>query len=163
MGGVVATQAAEERADRIDKLVYLTAFIPSNGVSCLTMALADCGTVPYGLVISPDGAVATVRDEWIKASFYNDCTDEDVEFAKGRLRPQPMESYSHPVSITAERASRVPRVFIECLRDLALTPGFQRKMYTENYCETILTLDTGHSPFLSSPRELVEHLISIAP
>lgn len=163
MGGVVATQAAEERASKVAKLVYLTAFIPSNGVSCFTLAMADQGTVPYGLAFSRDGMSVNIRDEWIKVSFYNDCTDEDVKFAKSKLRPLPMEMYEHPVSITAERVGKIPRVFIECLRDLALTPGFQRKMYTDHPCETVLTLDTSHSPFLSAPNDVVKHLVSIAP
>ena len=162
MAGVAITQAAEIVTQKIAKLVYLTAYLPSNGDSCLSLAIADHSTVPYGLQLSPDGSFATLRDEWIKASFYNDCSDEDVARAKSKLRPQPLESYSRPVSLSAKRAGSVPRIFIECLRDHAITPGFQRKMYLQNPCETVLTLDTGHSPFFSAPAELALHLISLS-
>jgi pimeloyl-ACP methyl ester carboxylesterase len=162
MGGLAITLAAEVLPRKIAKLVYLTAYLPSNGESCLSLAMADHSTVPYGMQFSEDRTFATMRDEWIKPSLYNDCSDGDVAHAKSRLRPQPLESYAHVASISAERAGTVPRIFIECLRDHAITPGFQRKMYLQNPCKSVLTLDTGHSPFFSAPLELASHLLSLA-
>jgi hypothetical protein len=34
-------------------------------------------------------------------------------------------------------------------------------MYTETPVEQVLTLDTGHSPFLSQPDALARHLLSL--
>src|SRR5215471_17226659 len=38
MGGIVITQVAEERPEKIQTLVYLTAFLPQNGESLLQLA-----------------------------------------------------------------------------------------------------------------------------
>jgi pimeloyl-ACP methyl ester carboxylesterase len=38
MGGIVITQVAEERLEKIQTLVYLTAFLPQNGESLLQLA-----------------------------------------------------------------------------------------------------------------------------
>ena len=37
----------------------------------------------------------------------------------------------------------------------------QRAMQVNVTCNRTLSLDTGHSPFLSAPEELVRHLVSI--
>ena len=63
--------------------------------------------------------------------------------------------------LTDERYGTVPRVFIECLQDGAIPIEVQRQMVAEVPCETVLTLDTSHSPFFSAPEELVEHLLSL--
>lgn len=162
MAGLLITQVAEERPDSISELIYLSAYLPKNGDSCFDLSMADHGLVPYGLEMSADGRSANMVEPWITPSFYNDCTDEDVAFAKDRLRPQPMEPFMQRVSITAGRAGSVPRAYIGCLRDHAITPGFQSHMQMSVPCDTVLTLDTGHSPFLSAPAALASHLNVLA-
>jgi len=61
-----------------------------------------------------------------------------------------------------ERAGRVPRIYIQCLRDRVLPIDGQRAMQQAVGCERILTIDTDHSPFLSRPGELADHLLSLA-
>lgn len=161
MGGMYITQLAEDRPGKLARLAYLTAFIPDPGESALTMAARDSGIVRYGREMSADKGYVTVRDEWIKPAFYGDCPDEQVAKAKARLKPQALEPFAHPVSATPQRAGTVPRVFIECLRDHAITAGAQRAMYTRNPCERVLTLDTSHSPFLSAPQDLARALLSL--
>jgi pimeloyl-ACP methyl ester carboxylesterase len=162
MAGVLITQVAESCPERLGALVYLSAFVPRNGESCFGLSSADNGTVAYGLQMSTDGLSATLRDPWIRASFYNDCTDQDVEYAVSLIRPQPMEPFVQSVTITEERSGAVPGVYIECLRDHAITPGFQRRMQAARSFEYVLSLDTGHSPFISAPALLAEHLESVA-
>ena len=77
------------------------------------------------------------------------------------LVPQPSSPYIDLMQTTKENFGRVPRVFIECLKDQALSPEFQKGMYTKLPCQRIMTLDTGHSPFLSAPGALVAHLVSV--
>jgi len=56
---------------------------------------------------------------------------------------------------------RVPRVYIECLRDRVISPSSQQKMYTTLPCQQIISMETSHSPFFSAPEELVSHLESL--
>jgi hypothetical protein len=66
-----------------------------------------------------------------------------------------------PVRITAERFGRVPRAYIETLRDRAVTPAAQRRMQSVLPCDPVFALDSDHSPFLSQPEALARILISI--
>jgi pimeloyl-ACP methyl ester carboxylesterase len=165
MGGIVITQAAEERPDRIRKLVYLCAFLPTNGQSLLDLGRQDAQTMvrmPNTVVPSADGTSFTLKTESLKEIFYHDCSDEDVTFARERLVPQAAAPFATAMHTTEANFGRVPRVYIECLQDHAISPPIQERMYTTLPCERVITMDTSHSPFFSAPNELAEHLLSLA-
>jgi hypothetical protein len=56
----------------------------------------------------------------------------------------------------------VARVYIECSQDNAVAPEFARAMYTALPCAEVITMQTGHSPFLSAPDDLAGHLHGLA-
>jgi pimeloyl-ACP methyl ester carboxylesterase len=162
MGGVVITQAAEYRPEKIKILVFLTAFLPQNGESLLQLAGGDTeALVLPNLIMAEDQSYATVREESIKEAFYGDCSDEDVKRAKSLLVPQAAAPFATPVKTSNERYGRVRRVYISCLRDQAISPALQEKMYQALPCEKVITMDTSHSPFFSAPEGLVGHLLSL--
>lgn len=162
MGGVVITQTAEYRPEKIKTLVYLTAFLLRDGEFLLQMAEGDTGALVLpNLIMAEDQSNAVVRDETIKEVFYGDCSDEDVAQAKLLLVPQAVAPFVTPVKTTEEKFGRVRRVYISCLRDKAITPECQEKMYKALPCETVISMDTSHSPFLSAPEELVSNLLSL--
>jgi pimeloyl-ACP methyl ester carboxylesterase len=162
MGGAVITQTAEYRPEKISKLVYVTAFLLQNGEFLLQHAEPDTeALVLPNLIMSEDQSYATVKQEALKEVFYADCSDEDVEFAKSRLVPQAAAPFATPVSTTEENFGRVPRVYITCLRDKAVSPSIQEKLYKALPCENVISMDTSHSPFFSAPEELAKHLLSV--
>jgi len=162
MGGVVITQAAEYRPEKIDTLVYLSAFLLRDGEFLLQVAGADAeALVLRSLVMSADESCATVRDEALRDAFYGDCSDEDVARAKSLLVAQAAAPLATAVSTTEGRWGQVRRVYVSCLRDRAITPACQESMYMASPCEKVLTLDTSHSPFLSVPEELAGLLLSM--
>lgn len=162
MGGAVITQTAEYRPAKISKLVYVTAFLLQNGEFLLQHAEPDTeALVLPNLIMSEDQSYATVKQEALKEVFYADCSDEDVEFAKSRLVPQAAAPFATPVSTTEENFGQVPRVYIACLRDKAISPSIQEKLYKALPCEKVIYMDTSHSPFFSTPEELAKHLLSV--
>jgi pimeloyl-ACP methyl ester carboxylesterase len=162
MGGVVITQTAEYRPEKIKKLVYVTAFLLQNGEFLMQHAEPDTeALVLPNLIMSEDQSYATVKEEALKEIFYADCSDEDVEFAKSRLVPQAAAPFATPVSTTEENFGRVPRAYISCQRDKAISPSIQEKLYKALPCEKVISMDTSHSPFFSGPEELANHLLSI--
>ena len=159
MGGISITAAAERTPARIAKLVYLCAYLPRDGESLLGLsANIDPANMVMETVISPDGVSATVAQETIKPAFYGDCSDADVTFAKARLRPQAVQPASAPARTTAERFGRVPRVYIECTEDRAISIAQQRAMAAASTPIEVHTLHTSHSPFFSAPDALADIL-----
>ncbi len=162
MGGVVITQTAEYRPEKIKKLIYVTGFLLQNGEFLLQHAEPDTeALVLPNLIMSEDQSYATVKEEALKEVFYADCSDEDAEFARSRLVPQAAAPFATPVSTTKENFGRVSRAYISCLRDKAISPSIQEKLYKALPCEKVISMDTSHSPFLSAPEELAKHLLSI--
>jgi pimeloyl-ACP methyl ester carboxylesterase len=162
MGGVVITQAAEYRPEKIKKLVYLTACLLQNGEFLLQYGEPDKeALVLPNLIMAEDRSYASVREDALKEAFYGDCSDEDVMRAKSLLVPQAAAPLATPVSTTADNFGRIPRVYIACLRDRAISPSIQEKMYGNLPCEKVIKMHTSHSPFFSAPEELAGHLLSL--
>jgi len=164
LGGLIISQVAEKRPEKVRTLVYLTAILLRNGETLLRVARdEDDGTswVIPNLITSEDESYSYVRPEAIKDVFYHDCPDEDVALAGSLLVPVAMKPMKAPLAITDERFGRIPRVYIECLQDRATPPSLQKRMYSASPCQRIIPMDTSHSPFFSRPDELVAHLTSL--
>lgn len=162
MGGVVITQAAEYRPEKIDTLVYLTAFLLRNGEVLLQVAEDDAeALVLRNLIMAQDQSYATVKTAAAKDMFYGDCGDEDVAKAISLLCPQAAAPLATAVKTSEENYGGVRRLYISCLQDRAITPACQEQMYIALPCEQVITMDTSHSPFFSAPEELARHLLAV--
>ena len=167
LGGLAITQTAEYRPEKIRTLVYLTAVLIDSGESYIPLAAREAESIRKALyregrnTVSDDLGTIIYDEAGVRNLFFNDCSDDDFTWANSMLVPQPSSPYIDLMQTTKENFGRVPRVFIECLKDQALSLEFQKRMYTKLPCQRIMTLDTGHSPFLSAPGALVAHLVSV--
>jgi pimeloyl-ACP methyl ester carboxylesterase len=162
MGGLVISEAAERRPEKIGLLVYLTGFLLPNGGTLLEMAQTDAESIVFpNADVDEENGVVTIHGDNAKDVFYGDCPEEDAERAKERLIPQPLAPFVTPVGVSAA-FERVRRTYIECLQDRAIGPATQKRMYTGLPCEQVVSMETSHSPFLSEPEELAGHLDSLA-
>ncbi len=160
--GIVISQAAELVPDHIARLVYLSAYLLPAGETLADAARADEGSlVPANMLPAASGSTCTLRPKIVREAFYGHCSDEDFEFARARLSPEPLKPLVTPLVVTPERFGRVPRSYIECTEDRAVSLAAQRRMQTALPCDPVFTLDGDHSPFLSAPQELARILISI--
>lgn len=165
MGGMVVTQAAEHVPDRIARLAYLTAFLPQSGQSIgdLMAAAPDADRLPRDALVTDERAGTCVLAEAARRDLlYNACDDEDAARAAARLVPESLAALGAAVSLSAGGAGRVPRAYIECLRDRTITIAVQRRMQALLPCDPVLQIDSDHSPFLSRPLALAEHLAALA-
>jgi pimeloyl-ACP methyl ester carboxylesterase len=162
MGGMSVTQAAELVPEKISTLVYLTAFLPNDGQSLPQLAAGDPDElVQKNMIVDEATGTALVADHALRDAFYGECSDEDFALATSLLVPESLAAMGAPVAISEERAGSVPRVYVECLRDRAITIRKQREMHSARGVGRVLQIDTDHSPMLSTPRELADHLLSL--
>jgi pimeloyl-ACP methyl ester carboxylesterase len=159
MGGFAISRAAASFPELFSGLVYLSAFVPAPGESLVHLARRDRDS----LVLRSSALRLThvrLRPEFARDAFYADCSDADVEWAASRLRPDPLlplvQRYpAHP-------ELEIPRAFIECALDKAISLSRQRAMYRRFAFDRVVSMDTDHSPFLSAPDQLVENLVSLS-
>jgi len=162
MAGVVISAAAERVPERVRYLIYVTGYLPADGQSLTELARADSKSwVRVTRARGADGAFITVRDEALVEAFYGDSPADDVAFARARLVPQAVAPMTEPVRLTPERFGRIPRLYIGCRRDRAITPDLQRRMLAATPCVRVVELDCDHSPFFSAPEALAAALLSV--
>lgn len=167
LGGISISRVAELRSDRVAVLVYLTAVLIPDGATFMGTVSGD-SDLQRALEersswnLADDRSHVTYNVEQTQHRFYNDCSPEDVAWAQSMVVPQPVGPLVEPMRITDGNFGRVPRVYIECSLDNAVVPDFARAMYTALPCVEIITMATGHSPFLSAPEELTAHLEALA-
>ena len=166
LGGLTISQTAEYRPDKISTLVYLSALLLGPGEAMMPVASRDPEAVLAALqrdswTVSDDLSTIAFHENSLKPRFFNDCSEGDTAWAKSMLVPQPAGPLMDPMLTTEENFGRVPKVYIECLQDGAIPLSYQREMQTKVHCERVMSLDTGHSPFLSAPDDLVRRLVSV--
>ena len=162
-GGIIISEVAERRPEKIAVLVYLAAFLLRDGEALLPVAESD-GTslVLPNLVVSGDQTSSTIKPDAIREVFYADCSDEDVTLAGMLLAPEALAPAVTPIHVTDGRFGRVPRVYIECLQDRVVPPPLQRRMYAALPCQRVISMSTDHSPFFSAPQTLTDNLTALA-
>jgi len=146
-GGIVLSEVAERIPEHIRALVYVTAFLLEN----------SCSLHP-AMIVADDHQSASIRESAMRETFYGQCSDDDVALAQSLLTPEPLAT---PVCTTAARFGSVPRVYVECTRDRAITHRAQRRMQATLPCRERITLEADHSPFFCCVEELTSVLLRI--
>lgn len=161
--GIMISQAAEYRPEKIEKLIYLAAYLIPNGKTQAEYSSQDVYGVlkPY-VTRHPETNSHTLQPEIYKEGLYHDCEDYITELAKLLLSHETVESGITPLQLTEKNYGSVRRFYIECTEDKAVTPFIQKKMYTETVCEKVYSMPTSHSPFFSMPKELCDLFLDIA-
>lgn len=166
MGGIVISQAAEWRADRIAASIYVTGLLLRNGETLTSFIAdhADLGVrdlVLENMEVSPDGSLATFPPEAASGIFYNRCNEDDAAWATAQLRPQPTAVYATPLSLSGAAFGSVPRIYIEATEDHAVAPAYQAAMVARLPCDRVISLASDHSPFLSMPGALARVVLEV--
>jgi len=154
-GGAVITDAGVH--DRVERLVYLTAFALDIGESVMVNDLKGGEETELGDAIEFDGDVATVRARRATELFFHDCDPSVAAEAVARLGPMSIPALAGIPRSIAWRAK--PASYVVCTDDRILPVALQQS----NAARTNETfeLPTSHSPFLSRPDALAELLIEL--
>jgi pimeloyl-ACP methyl ester carboxylesterase len=157
--GIVISQAAELVPERVRRLVYLSAYLLPAGRTMAAEARADVESlIAPNMIPADSGLTCALRPDVVREAFYGRCTDADAAWAKSRLRPEPLKPLVTSPRITSGGFGSVPRAYVECTADRAVTLASQRRMQSGLPCDPVFTLDTDHSPFLSAPAALADVL-----
>jgi len=158
--GILASQTAELRPDKIRTLVYLAAYLVPSGETIVPLFLSDADSlIPANLSLDPDAGSDMLRREAFRGALYHDCSDDDVALANALLAPEPSAPGNTPVRTTDASFGRVPRVYIELTQDRAVSWSLQKRMYGALPCRQVLTIEASHSAYFSRPDELTRAIL----
>jgi hypothetical protein len=161
MAGILISELAERFPSKIKTLVYLCSFMPQNGESLMDI-VKDRPNLHLSLSFSKDFVSSTINEDCIEDGLFNRCTPEDIKYAKALLKPQAHIVFETKVNLTETNYGRIPKIYIECTIDNAISIELQREMIAHGKPEKIFSLETDHSPFFSTPKELAEILNNIS-
>jgi pimeloyl-ACP methyl ester carboxylesterase len=165
MGGMVVTQAAANCPERIASLIFVASFMPSNGQSLLDLSGLPEGEgdmIQANIVIEGEPPMASLPAGATAAAVYNCCTQEQVDWAVERRRPQAVAVFATPVTADDAVLASIPRSYVLTGQDRCIMPALQRRMIAEHPCTSVVELDTDHAPHLSRTDELVAALDAMA-
>jgi len=162
MGGIVISEVVERIPKKIKKLIFISAIIPKNGHSLIgrTRTFSQEGIKPYMIFNFEESYIDLKKGQALRDLFMNDCDEIDIEKDEKTWELQPMKPFSDKVHI-GKGFREVPKLYVKCTLDKCILKEDQNKMAVESGC-SIVELKSGHSPYLSSPKELSKTILKIS-
>jgi pimeloyl-ACP methyl ester carboxylesterase len=171
MAGVIIAQAAERLGtEKVERLIFLDAFMPLNGESVFSLAektgrlnaekniSAESPTVNESLILSPDQKTGKLKSENVAKLFYHDCSSQDIAYAQANLCAQPMACLAAPVHVSDQVYGAIAKTYILCTN----AKDLDKSSISVNVpCEKVIKLESSHSPFLAMPEKLADVLMSL--
>lgn len=180
LGGATVSHVVERVPELIAAAVYVCAFMLPPGMPPVAMIqdplMADA-LVP-GLFFAPPPEIGAMRVDFrsedpdyqarLKEAYAGDVGDDMFKKAIAHFHcDEPAQVTTVPSPVTKERFGTVPRHYVHCTIDKAVTPAGQQKMIAlmdaamGNKTEVHI-LHTSHSPFDADPEGLAQILGDIA-
>lgn len=169
-GGLSLTYASHLFSDKIRAAIYIAAtmlpagFCSEQDVQMGAPQLFEEYEFGYGQGPNNPPTTAIFRKGVQRDLLYQLSPVEDVAVASILLRPAPCLAFKTArFDGPAEGGlERVPRVYIKTLQDRVLKSEQQEAMIKRWPPNSVLSLDTDHSPFFSAPHALYRMLLNAA-
>ncbi|SDE11839.1 Pimeloyl-ACP methyl ester carboxylesterase [Dyadobacter soli] len=164
LGGMIISSVAESVPGKIEKLVYIAAYLPASGQTLDQLAHTDADSqlgADGTLIFNKDGVTVDVKQDRIVDLFIQDGTPEIQNLVLKNYRTEPLIPFINPVTLTDKNFGSVEKVYIKTLQDHVISPSLQNSMIMANGVKTVYEINSGHSPFLSKPDLLTALLIGI--
>lgn len=150
-GGLVITAALDALSEKIDRLVYLDAFLPANGQTGFDLMKKEYGQ--HWREKSKNGAVPPMLSA--KAMGI-----DDVKLAKivdAKLTPHPLATFESKVQFDEATWKRVKKTYIRCAKYSGFGPTAQR---AKTLGLDVHEIDCGHDAMLAAPDALSKLLMT---
>jgi pimeloyl-ACP methyl ester carboxylesterase len=161
MAGVVISHVAEQIPHKIDKLIYVAAFLLGNGDSVIEAMQRDPdGEFLPELIFSDDQSSAIALEKtWRDKAFHDVGEGRIVEALPLLDIAQATEPFMAKVAVTEQKFGAVPKVYIRTSIDKMVSPKLQDEMLENWKVDRVSILQSGHFPTLSMPETLAELML----
>jgi putative intracellular protease/amidase len=162
MAGIVASQVANNLPQKIEKLVYVSAYLPKSGEDLLTLSKKDAQSKVGGaLEFTQDYSAASIKKETIVPAVCEDCPDFMKEVLVKYHKAEPAKPLGEKVTLGKNFGS-VPKYYIATTNDKAVGYELQKAMIAANgTIKKVYEMNTSHLPFVVKPQEFLQILTSI--
>lgn len=159
MGGAIVAACAEARPDKVERAVFLAAYIPANDETVGELVKADEASFVGAERIDVAGNDAvSLKTGTLSDAFYSGATPKQLAWAEDRVQLQGFEPFTHKFTLSDKEFGSVSKSAIICTEDRAISPSHQRWMAERAGCDPIIDLASDHSPFVTNANALAEIL-----
>jgi pimeloyl-ACP methyl ester carboxylesterase len=159
-GGVTISNVAESAPTKIKKLIYVAAYLPKSGESLQSLSAQDKNNkfTQTNFVVAKDFSYAEVLEADRGLIFANDGSAEiQVKVTKDLVK-EPLAPMAEPVNLTAT-FNGVAKAYIRTMKDNAVSTPLQDMMIARAGVNQVISLDTGHAPFITAPEAIADAII----
>jgi pimeloyl-ACP methyl ester carboxylesterase len=163
MAGLLIASVAELLPDKIEKLVFVAAFIPQNGDNVFTLNGKDkLSQFGPNLMVANDKSSAVLNPKKIKDVFCPDCSDADISYLTLSQKSEPLAPLAESTVLTDKNYNSIPKYIIQTTQDHGISLSFQLEMAAsaKNVAKTY-KIESGHLPFITQPNVLIKILLNI--
>ncbi len=166
MAGILISLLAEQYPEKIQSLIYLSAYLPQNKQSLFDLMARhqqEHGLTPIesALEFSADKRRCTLAAADIIPLFYNQCSADRQQWAQHHFQEQASLPLATKPSLSDANFGSVHKYYIRCTHDQIIPASQYTMMLAAQACEAVYELDADHSPFWSNPQTLSELIVKI--
>lgn len=166
MAGMVISGVAEKAPSRVSRLVYVAAYLPTDGQSLYQLSQKDPGSAVGKYWTQDDPAKytpATIKREGLVEVFCADCSPADQQMLLATHRAEAVPPLGTPVRLSAGAFGSVPRTYVHTTQDKAVSYALQQSMLAAaGGASQVVTLNTSHLPMLTQPKALADAIVAAA-
>ncbi|MDE3249564.1 MAG: alpha/beta fold hydrolase [Bacteroidota bacterium] len=157
MAGMVISKVADLLPEKIDKLVYVAAFLPASGESL--NGIVDHFLHGKKLDIfefNQDYSLIAVKKEVLPAVVCADCSQDMKDALVKYHRPDPLKAFNDKVMLGPGFA-KTQKYYICTKNDNAVPYALQQQMIKANAgVKKVFEMETSHLPFVVQPAKFLE-------
>lgn len=161
-GGNVLCGAAPLIADRLQRLIFWSAFVLNDGESLLDAIPPDYRALFEHLVSqTPDRTITLPWEVW-RGAFMQDSGEEAARLAYSLLTPEPMGVFEAKLDQEEFFKLNTPRSYILCRQDISLPPGeyaWYPRFGDRLGKHKLVEMDGSHEVCFTRPVELADAII----
>jgi len=162
-GGFVISQVAEAMPEKIEKLIFVASALPYAGKTAVQVFQEDEESeFLENLIFSEDKTTATMSRETIKNVIFTGASDAQIDALLPSLVVQATKPFFEQVITTAQNFGSVPKAFVETTLDRVISLNHQRYVQKMVGITERVTLEYGHVPLETAPKQLANALEKIA-
>ncbi len=162
MAGVIISQVAENTPSKIEKLIYVSAYLPKNGenVSGITNKFLNNKPIE-AFEFNTDYSLVSIKKDAIANVVCADCPDYMKAALVKYHRAEPTKGLNDNVVLTSKFTS-IPKYYISTIADYAVPYALQQQMIKDNgTIKKQFEMNTSHLPFVVQPENFIEIVTSI--
>ncbi len=162
MAGVIISQVAEKIPSKINKLIYVSAYLPKSGENVSSITNKFLKNKPIeAFEFNKDYSLVNIKKEAISTVVCADCPQYMKDILVKYHRAEPTKGLNDNVQLTTKFAS-VPKYYISTKNDYAVPYALQQQMIKSNgTVKKVYEMETSHLPFVVEPEIFLKIMASI--